>query len=62
MTQHAAEWLGLLEPRQVRALASQYKVENAMTAKVETLRAALLLIPDVRELANGQKKENVQTK
>ena len=48
---HAAGWLDSLQGRQVRALAHQHQVDEAMTKDIERLRTDLLLIPAVRQLA-----------
>ncbi len=51
------KWLEELQPRQIRALASQYKVANATTEDIQRLQTDLLSIPAVRRLAgepNGQ--------
>lgn len=48
---HAANWLDQLTLPQARALGCQYRVEDAYIKDIEQLRTALLLIPEVRQLA-----------
>lgn len=58
-----AKWLNGLEPRQIRALASQHKISGWETESLGTLRDSLMVLRKVAVQAGViTKKQNANTR